>query len=376
MVSLRQVERSASLVLVFTVKEKTKQHNRKETIMKDTIYDHYIAIDWAAENMAIARMTKKSNKITVIDVPADVGELKIYFKALQGSKILTIEETTTSQWLYTELKDYVDRILICDPHHNKLLNEGPGNDKIDATKLVRLLRADLLKEVYHSNDTFIYLRRLVSGYDDLVQAGVRSQNQRYSLLRACGKQGYEETQSGLVGKEERFVLNALDRHIHTYAEEKKGYEAEFQKLARKHKAIRHQMSLPGIGFILAVKIVARVVTPFRFGSNGHYLAYVGLVKHEKISGNRKYGKRNPRYCRQLKGVYKTATFAAIGGNNPINDYYEYLIKEKRYTDYNARHKACRRLAILSLGVFKSGKPYQPYRRSDRVKIEKAEKSGR
>ena len=33
--------------------------------MKDTIFNHYIAIDWSIENMAIARMTKKSNKITM-----------------------------------------------------------------------------------------------------------------------------------------------------------------------------------------------------------------------------------------------------------------------------------------------------------------------
>jgi hypothetical protein len=54
--------------------------------------------------------------------------------------------------------------------------------------------------------------------------------------------------------------------------------------------------------------------------------------------------------------------AAIGGNNPINDYYMFLINEKGYTEYNARHKACRKLATLSLGVFKSGKKFQPYRR--------------
>ncbi len=61
-------------------------------------------------------------------------------------------------------------------------------------------------------------------------------------------------------------------------------------------------------------------------------------------------------------IYKTSTWAAIGGNNPINDYYEYLIQEKGDPEHNARHKACRKLAILSLGVFKSGKKYQPYRR--------------
>ena len=69
-----------------------------------------------------------------------------------------------------------------------------------------------------------------------------------------------------------------------------------------------------------------------------------------------------------------STWAAINGNNPIHDYYEYLIKEKGHTEYNARHKACRRLAILSLGVFKSGKKYQPYRR-DHVKGDKEGTSG-
>lgn len=65
--------------------------------MNDTIYDHYIAIDWSIKNMAIARMTQKSNKITAIDVPSDIVEPMVYLKSLKGSKILTIEETTTSQ---------------------------------------------------------------------------------------------------------------------------------------------------------------------------------------------------------------------------------------------------------------------------------------
>jgi hypothetical protein len=68
--------------------------------LEDTIYDNYIAIDWAATNMAIARMTKKSNKITAIDVPANIKELRFYLKNLKGTKILAFEETTTSQWLY------------------------------------------------------------------------------------------------------------------------------------------------------------------------------------------------------------------------------------------------------------------------------------
>ncbi len=80
--------------------------------MDDTIYDHCIAIDWALEKMAIARMTKKSNKITAIDGFSDIPDLRVYLTNLKGTKILTIEESTLTQWLYTELKDYVDEIFI------------------------------------------------------------------------------------------------------------------------------------------------------------------------------------------------------------------------------------------------------------------------
>lgn len=331
--------------------------------MDDTIYDHYIAIDWAAKNMAIARMTKKSNKITAIDVPADIKELQFYLKNLKGTKILAIEETTTSQWLYAELIDHVDKIFICDPHRNKLLLEGPKTDKIDASKLVQLLKAGLMKEVYHSTDKFLYLRRIVSGYEDLVKAGVRLKTQRYALLRVCGKSGYEKKDVKIGSRSEQFVLDGLERQIAAYEEEKQSYENEFKRLCRKYPEIRNQKSLPGIGDIHAVKIVARVVTPWRFADKGHYLSYAGLIKLEKVSGGKSYGKKNPRYCRQLKSAYKLGVMAALGGNNAINDYYEHLIREKGYTAYHARHKTCRRLATLSFGILKSGKRYQPHKRN-------------
>ena len=329
---------------------------------KNNIYNHYIAIDWSIENMAIARMTKNSNKITVVDVPSDINDLKIYLKRLKNSKILMIEETTTSQWLYTELKDYVNKLVICDPYRNKLLNDGPKTDKIDASKLVQLLKADLIKEVYHSTDKLLHLRRLVSGYGDLIKAGVRLKNQRYSLLRSCGKRGLERKGCQIGSPDEQFVLDCIDRQIDLYEEEKIIYENEFDRLAKEVPEIKHQKSIPGIGPISAVKIVARIITPFRFANKGHFLSYSGLIKLEKMSGGKSYGRRNSRYNRELKSVYKLATFAAIRGNNPINDHYEYLIKEKGYPVHIARHSTSRKLATISLGVFKSGKKYQPFKK--------------
>jgi hypothetical protein len=42
-------------------------------------YDHYVAVDWSMKTMAIVRMTNKSSKVSVIEQPSDIEELKTYF---------------------------------------------------------------------------------------------------------------------------------------------------------------------------------------------------------------------------------------------------------------------------------------------------------
>lgn len=324
------------------------------------MFDHYVAVDWAMSNMAIARMTKKSDEIMVIDVPSDIKDLQLYLKNLKGTKCLTFEETTTSQWLYTELKGYVDKILVCDPYRNRLLSEGPKTDKIDARKLAQLLRAGLLKEVFHSSDKHIELRKMVSAYDDVIKAGVRIKNQRSALFRATNQDHRKE--EAINNRIDTFVLEGLDRNIGYYEIERKRYQKEFTSLKRKHAEIKRVSDIPGIGEIGAIKIVSRIVDAHRFKTRNHFLSYCGLVKIEMISGGRSYGKKNPRYSRMMKTVFKTAALAVIDGSNPLNDYYQHLLKEKNYAEHDARNATARKIAAITYGVMKSDKKYIPYNR--------------
>src|SRR3989338_8247400 len=108
------------------------------------MYDHFISLEWAQSNMVIAKMTKESDKVMVKNLPSNIKELSLYLNNLRGRKILTFEETTTSQWLYVELKGCVDEILVCDPYRrNHLLKEGAKTDELDAIRLVQLLKAGL-----------------------------------------------------------------------------------------------------------------------------------------------------------------------------------------------------------------------------------------
>lgn len=322
------------------------------------LYDHYIALDWSKINMSIARISnKRPDKIKVIDTCSDIKELKHYLKNQEGSKVLTIEESTPAHWLYVGLQDYVDRIIICDPYHNKLLSNGPKNDPIDAKKLCGLLKAGMLKEVYHTTDEIYLLRKYVSAYEDLIRMGVRLKNQRSGFLAQIGRS--KKTLDRNFDTASNFILKNIDTSIESYESAKEEYEKLFEELCRKNKRLKYLKSIPGIGSILAVKIMAMVIDPKRFRKTGKYLAYCGLVKHIAESGGRIYGKRTPRFNRILKSVYKTAASSVINGKSPISEYYDYLIN-KGVAEYNARHAVARYIAKISLGILKGETRYQPY----------------
>lgn len=330
--------------------EKLVETSAKGKCALDKEYDHYIAVDWSSKVMVIARLTPKGSEPQVIERPTDLKELKLYLSQLHGTKIVTIEETTTAQWLYLELRDSVDQIIICDPYRNRLLSDGPKTDRIDARKLCLLLRAGLLKEVFHSADHLYELRRLVSAYEDVVKAGVRALNQRAAFLKADS-----DTKPTV-----RFILHELEQAIELYRTTKKTYEAKFAVLCRQNKQLRLHLQLPGIGHIGAVKIVATVVDARRFPHRGHYLSYCGLIRLVKTSGGRSYGQRTPRFSRRLKAVYKMAALAAISGRNAIRDYYDSLVA-RGVAEHNARQAVARYLARVSYGMLKTSQPYQPYR---------------
>ena len=74
-------------------------------------FDHYVAVDWAKTVMAIAHMGRSATSLRVFERPASLKELKQYLGSLRGQIVLTVEETTTAQWLYLELVDW------CHPDH-------------------------------------------------------------------------------------------------------------------------------------------------------------------------------------------------------------------------------------------------------------------
>jgi transposase len=338
---------------------KNKSKNNKKVVM----YDYYLAIDWSQVNCALAIMKNNSLEPKIIEYDDEqsinLKKLKEKLKEIRGKKIITIEETTSTHWLYVELKEYVNKILVCDPYRNKLLSEGPQNDKTDARKLCQLLRNGMLKEIFHSLDEDYKIRQLESSYEDIVKAGVRILNQRSAIYRAIGLRAKKDK----LPKDD--IYKAIERNqnkaIELYYEQKEDYDKVFKELKGKNQVVNKLCSIPGIAEVGAVKIYSRVIEPGRFRNKYKYWTYCGLAKQEKESGKKSYGKKKPRYCRTLKGVYKTAAWAAIGGNSDIREYYEYLLTEIHYPKEKAINQIARYIAKVSLAIMSNKQSYKPYK---------------
>jgi transposase len=356
-----QLIKGKETIMTSTSKVIRSDNKSKSEATARAEYDHYIGLDWSERTMAIARMTKHQSFPVTNERPTDLKEMKLYLDQLRGTRVLVVEETTTAHWLYLELCEHVERIIICDPYRNKLLSEGAKTDKIDAAKLCQLLKAGLLKEVFHTHSKDYELRKLVSAYRDLVQSGVRLKNQRSALFRAEGKHCSEQLKNTTL----HFILERIDQEIAHYEQMKADYVERFAHVAKTDKRVRLQSTIPGIGIIGAVKIVAVVVDARRFDHTGKYLSYCGLVMLHKMSGQRSYGLRHPRCDRELKSVYKTAALGALTHKGEMNEYYESL-RARGVAEHNARNTIARHIAKVSYGMLKHGTSYQSYLWKERM----------
>ena len=76
--------------------------------------------------------------------------------------------------------------MVCNPRRNALLKEGSKSDKIDARKLAELLRAGLLRAVYHGENGLQTLRELARCHLTISKDLKRVKNRLKALYHSWG----------------------------------------------------------------------------------------------------------------------------------------------------------------------------------------------
>ena len=297
-----------------------------------------------------------------VTLPTNGRVIINYLRDIEGPKKLAFEECELSNWLYEILKDEVDELIVCNPVANKEYKKKK-TDKIDAGQLAKLLRGNFLVPVFHDGSKRERFRGLMSGYQDMVNESVRIKNRYKSLFRRSGIRVAGETiykDVSLLEKIERPDFRFVGIQLHYLLErmdESLGIYQQQIARSRKHfEEIGNLMSIPGIGYIQAAKIVSQVVTPERFPNKYKYFGYCGLVRHKRESGQRRYGTEKIWGNRTLKCVYKMAGHSAIKGTSALRKYYDHL-RSKGLSDNKAYNAVCRKIAAISLSVWRNNRKY-------------------
>lgn len=324
----------------------------------------YIGLDAHISSCSFHVLDGHGKSLDWREMPTNGAMLIKYLKEIEGEKTLCFEETGLSRWLYGLLHREVDKLIVCDPVKNRYLSQGPKKDPIDAKKLAELLRGNFLHPVYHGIDAREELRDLVYGYLALIQDFVRLKNRYKAIFRS---QGINQKGAAVYGDESflkdikkghaRFVGQRVYDIIRVFEEKRKEYVKELAKQQRKFPEIRLLKTIPGIGVIQACKIAAIVVTPDRFENKYKFYSYCGLVKHDKESGGQSYGKRCAHSNRTLKGVFRTAGQTVLRGQSGLRKHYDRLMSKGCHAD-DAYNSVCRKVASLSLAVWKTGEKYR------------------
>src|SRR5712671_168659 len=146
----------------------------------------YIGMDVHKESISIAVRNDAGKIVMECVVETKASMILQFIEGLRGDVHVTLEEGTWAAWLYDLLKPHVTKVVVCDPRRNALLKEGNKSDKVDARKLVELLRAGLLRQVYHGENSLRTLKELSRSYLTISKDLTRVMNRLKALYRGWG----------------------------------------------------------------------------------------------------------------------------------------------------------------------------------------------
>lgn len=324
--------------------------------------EHYIGMDAHSKTCTFVVLNGKGQETKAQKIPTSEGEILKFIGSLKGKKHLTFEECHLSRWLHVLTKDHVDELIVCNPSFIAK-RKGAKNDYLDALHLAQQLRGNFLTPVFHEGGFLSDLRKVVSSYENLINDLIRTKNRYKSLYTSRGiavenAKLYSSTEMiEQLDVPSQFVAKRLLDQVQHLTDVKGEYLTLFTENMDKNNSIKALATLPGISAVRANIIAAAVVDSKRFENKNKFWSYCMLVKHDKQSDNRSYGKITVFGKLSLKNVFMGATIQVLSGDSELKKYYDEQIA-KGVNARAARKNVARKLAAISLAIMRTGKPYK------------------
>lgn len=204
---------------------------------------------------------------------------------------VAIEASTPAFWVREILVEAGARVEVTNPYKLRLIAESRNKtDANDAMILAELLRCGgLPREVYVPSKEVRDLREKLAIRRSLVQMRTKVICSAKAALRRRGMKynarAFHTAESWSGQVENTSVLDTLHAVYRQCEEERLKIECELSEKWGKDPVVLRLRSIPGVGPLVAVTILAAGGEIDRFNSSSQFAAYAGLVPSERSTGD-------------------------------------------------------------------------------------------
>ncbi len=336
----------------------------------------YIAFD--AHKYYTLASVEKLHGGTVYEerIPHERGALRRFLQRCEPGSSVAVEAMGNWYWIVDEIEGAGFMPKLVHPRKAKLmLGMINKTDKLDARGLNRLQRAGTLPTVWIPSGELRDWRDLPRTRMVLVRQRTQLKNRIHATLAKYALSVREV--SDLFGKRGRMLLRqrldelppqtayvtermleqveALDRQVGLF-EQRMGEVFELTP------EIELVMTLPGVGFILAIVIVLEVGDVMRFASNEKLAAYAGTTPRVHATGGKiRYGPLRPDVNRYLRWacVEAASVICLMRWRYParhVSQLYERVARRKGHQ--KAIGAVARHLAEATYWILTKREPYR------------------
>jgi transposase len=204
---------------------------------------------------------------------------------------VAIEPTCGWRWVSALLEDAGIEVHPANVNKVRLIAESTQkHDLGDARTLANLLRLGYLPESYRVPDSIYALRLVLRHRAYLVRLRISVKNRLHGVATTQGL--HLIPRNNPLSKSGKASIMAGDdqslKELHTLIEELDRRIAECdtrcEELARKEPLVPILTSMPGIGIVSALTVIAEVGDFTRFSSAKHLASFSGLIPRQRSSG--------------------------------------------------------------------------------------------
>src|SRR3954468_606448 len=333
----------------------------------------YVGLDVHSKQSSLCILNSGGGTVNQVQLKgprsAVVDRLRQLVRDHQGEPFSVCYEASCGYGhLYEQLRPIAHHVAVAHPGKLRLIYRPKRkNERVDAQKLAKLLLLDMVPPVHVPSIDVRAWRSLIVLRQRVMSQVVRAKNQIRGVLREHDIAGAK----WLWSKKKLAWLESLELHpiaklrlelaveeFKSLSQKIKRLEAELQKYADAHPAVKLLMTIPGVGIRTAETFVAWVDDIARFRRTRQLGAYFGLVPCQDASADRNrlghITRDGPPVMRKLTCE---ATWTAIKKDATFKAFFEQVMGGKPERKKLALVATMHRMIKVMGAMLRSGEAY-------------------